>query len=150
MDKFKQNEIRGRTLFSEWCNQRNYISNLEYSQGKYDVYDAQMKVNGKRVIVEIKVRDIKYINYNTHMLESSKLTGLKSISQEGDKIYYCNFFGENDLYVYNITDVDNNYSYKYLDKTTAVDKGKTDKKIVELDSSTAMKFRKVNNQWVKV
>lgn len=49
----------------------------------------------QKMVVEIKVRDIEYLDYDTHLLEASKL---KSMLRASKNALYVNFFGDNNLW----------------------------------------------------
>ena len=62
---------------------------------------------GNKVVAEIKVRDIKYKDYSTHLMELDKFMNMTKAKIDNDCALgmYFNFFGDDDLYIYNISDI---------------------------------------------
>ena len=56
--------------------------------------DYYFTYKDKKVVAEIKVRDIKYEGYDTHLMEVSKYKSLMKDKKnsQSDTAYYINFF----------------------------------------------------------
>ena len=71
MDKFNELELNGRKLLESFLIQVG-ATNLYPTEDKYAPVDYYFTYNDKKVVAEIKVRDIKYEGYDTHLMEVSK------------------------------------------------------------------------------
>lgn len=110
--------------------------------------DCTFKYNNISYAVEIKVRDEKYKDYPTHMLEQGKLNGMIDYKNTNglDVMMYANFFGDY-LYLYRL---DNKYDTESLRlvRTTAENNGYRNKEIIWLDVSNAVKYHKEESKWI--
>ncbi len=99
MNKFEELENKGRTLLKSFLNQLG-ATEQQPTTDKYDPVDYYFTYKGKKVVAEIKCRDIKYKDYDTHLIEDSKLKALLKAKEDNgcDYAYYINFFGENIVY----------------------------------------------------
>lgn len=60
---------------------------------------------------------------------------------------YCNFFGPDCLYIYNLQDVDtSSIKQMTLNRCTMSNRGFTNKKIIELPTSSAQKYKRVEGK----
>ena len=75
MDKFDELELNGRKLLESFLIQVG-ATNLHPTEDKYAPVDYYFTYNDKKVVAEIKVRDIKYEGYDTHLMEVSKYKSL--------------------------------------------------------------------------
>lgn len=155
MNKFDQLESEGRQLFKEILDQQK-ITTGQPSQNLYDTYDYSYTNNGNNVGVEIKKRDIKYLNYPTHFMELSKYNSLCQLvdNKTFDKILYVNFFGDKIAYFYSLKNIRNAIANKKItistircNKTTAINKGKVDKEIIELPLELGIRLEKIGDKW---
>ena len=150
MDKFDELELNGRKLLESFLIQVG-ATNLYPTEDKYAPVDY------KKVVAEIKVRDIKYEGYDTHLMEVSKYKSLvkdKKDSQS-DTAYYINFFTDGtkvNAYWYSVSSIRNfgTIDYKYCPTTTAVDNGNYYKKVIMIPSNKAQRFALVNGRWNNV
>ena len=71
MDKFDELELNGRKLLESFLIQVG-ATNLYPTEDKYAPVDYYFTYKDKKVVAEIKVRDIKYEGYDTHLMEVSK------------------------------------------------------------------------------
>lgn len=148
MSKFTESEIIGRNKFKSWLDAIG-ATDIEFTKELYCAVDCVFTYKNIRFAAEIKVRAEKYKDYDTHMLEQSKLTGMilyKEENKEIDKIIYTNFFGDW-LYIYGLK---NWYETETMElaRTTAVYSGVRDKEIIWLEADKAIKFKK-GEQWEK-
>ena len=106
MDKFQELENKGRKLIESFLKQAN-ITDWQPTEGKYDWVDGYFTHKGNKVVAEIKVRDIKYKDYSTHLMELDKFMNMTKAKIDNDCALglYFNFFGDDDLYIYNIRDI---------------------------------------------
>lgn len=156
MNKFQQLEQEGRKLFQEILDQRN-ITTGQPSKNLYDVYDYSYTNKGKNIGVEIKKRDLRYLNYPTHFMEVTKFNSLMKLIKEGqfDGIVYANFFGETVAYLYSVQTIAKGIregkikvSTVPCNKTTAIDNGKVDKQIIELPLEYGIRCEKMAGEWI--
>ena len=75
MDKFDELELNGRKLLESFLIQVG-ATNLHPTEDKFAPVDYYFTYNDKKVVAEIKVRDIKYEGYDTHLMEVSKYKSL--------------------------------------------------------------------------
>lgn len=123
-----------------------------FTTNPMDIADSIFKTKDKTILVEIKHRNIKYLNYPTHIMEYKKLVALyeKSNKLKCDGIFYVNFFGDNDLIIYS-QKAFNSASQTNMEckKTTAVNTGYINKDVLMLDSNLGQHFKKINEKWIK-
>ena len=66
---------------------------------------------------------------------------------------YFNFFGDNDLYIYNISDINTiecEVTSLWCVKTTAADNGYTYKQMLNIPTTKALVFKRKDGIWYKV
>ncbi|WP_321426428.1 hypothetical protein [uncultured Bacteroides sp.] len=99
MDKFQELENKGRTLLKSFLDQIG-ATDQQPTTDKFNPVDYYFTYKGKKVVAEIKCRDIKYKDYNTHLIEDSKLKALLKAKENNDCdfAYYINFFGKDIVY----------------------------------------------------
>ncbi len=99
MDKFQESENKGRTLLKSFLDQIG-ATDQQPTTDKFDPVDYFFTYKGKKIVAEIKCRDIKYKDYDTHLIEDSKLRALLKAKEDNgcDIAYYINFFGEDTVY----------------------------------------------------
>jgi len=152
MDKFSQSEQIGRTLLKSFLDQYGAI-NQQPTTDKYNPVDYYFEYKGQKVVAEIKCRDIRYMNYSTHIIEETKLKNLLQAKKDGNcnYAYYINFFGDY-VYWYNTGKIIKNATIHnlYCNRTTAEYNGKTDKLIREIPTGLAMKFVKTDGKWSRM
>lgn len=155
MNNFEINENKGRTLLKTFLDQVGATEQHE-STGKYDPVDYYFSYKGKTVVAEIKVRDKKYEDYPTHLIELSKYKALIKDMKDNklDVAYYINFFVDKDTvttYFYSTSTI-RKYAIRdnfYCNKTTAVYSGKKDKDVLLIPTDKAQIFIMKNNRWCK-
>lgn len=147
MSNFQKTEDIGREKFQSWL-EAIKATDIVYTEDKYCAVDCTFKYNNTSYAVEIKVRDVKYKDYPTHMLEQGKLNGMIDYKNTNglDVMMYANFFGDY-LYLYRL---DNKYDTESLRlvRTTAEDNGYRSKEIIWLDASNAVKYHKEESKWI--
>ena len=72
MNKFLFSEEEGRREFKSFLNQSKSSSDWQPDKDPSDTVDGFFKLNNKKIVVEIKTRDSKYLNYSTHVMEINK------------------------------------------------------------------------------
>ena len=152
MDNFDKAENKGRALLESFLNQAN-ITDWQPTTDKYDGVDGYFTHNGKKTVAEIKVRNIMYLDYPTHYLELIKYNHMIDILNEGGATvgFYCNFFGDDILYIYNILNAaDCEISWEWCKKTSAADNGETYKQMINIPTVKALKFKRVDGIWKKI
>lgn len=101
MTKFEESELRGRKLLKEFLETR--VDKYGFTEDLYARLDAYFRVSNIVVSVEIKLRDKKYEDYSTHLMECEKYDAMISDKNRrgiSGSLYAC-FFGDDTLYLYN-------------------------------------------------
>lgn len=152
MNEFQESEQKGKILFQSFL---NYIKpDQSYPTiNEYDPVDYYFIKDGIKVIVEIKVRNQKYENYPTHLIELDKYCNIthQKIEQKCQMALYCNFFGDDKLYVYNLKRINtcnSKITNRLCAKKTVVDKGLENKIFLELNTRLASVFIRQNGIWI--
>ena len=158
MDKFEQSELKGRKLFKSLLESQN-IKDSQASTLKYDTADYYYRNRkGQQIGVEIKTRSIQYECYDTHFMELAKYNSLMKKIKDGEVVnaVYANFFGEDSAYLYPIGIIQRGLKdgsikivSRYCPVTTAINKGKMMKQVIEIPRSLAWRYEFKNNQWIK-
>lgn len=159
MDKYDQYEQDGRILFKSILDQCN-ITDQHPSTEKYDTLDYYYSSPKKDGLagVEIKVRDTKFLNYSTLVMEVSKFKAnvARLQSKELDRAYYVNFIGCDTAYIFNLRDIIRagidgkiQQGYMYAPKTTAEYSDKVLKKVLYLPKEIGLKLTRVGDKWIK-
>lgn len=152
MNKFQEAENKGREYFKEWLKQIG-VEEYTFAPNDYDVVDCDFEFKGKRLTTEIKVRDSKYRNYPTHIMELSKYNNVMQYITDNkmDNGIYANFFGEDWLYIYSIKKIDTTeIEMMGAPRTTAGYQGWTSKEMINLPTNTAQIFNRINNKWTRI
>lgn len=154
MNKFKESELIGRKYCKSWLDEVGAI-NVEFTKDKWDVVDVCFEYSNKSIAAEIKVRDEKYRKYKTHFMELNKLINVTNYVDKNNKdgALYMNFFGENWLYIYKVSQIStNNIKNWNLVVTTAEDNGSKMKDIIEIPTNLAQIYNRLNkeSQWKRV
>ena len=149
MDKFDELELNGRKLLESFLIQVG-ATNLYPTEDKYAPVDYYFTYKDKKVVAEIKVRDIKYEGYDTHLMEVSKYKSLVKDEKDSqsDTAYYINFFTDGtkvNAYWYSVSSIRN---FGTID--TAADNGNYYKKVIMIPSNKAQRFALVNGRWSKI
>ena len=151
-NKFIESDSYGRELLKELALQMG-CTDIEETEGDYYPTDLYFKIKEKAVVSEIKVRDIKYENFDTHMMEVGKFNSLikdKNDMHKDAAIYVC-FFGDDICYWYKSSDI---YKYAKRDRipcnrTTAIYTGKKMKDVLLIPRDIGCKFIRENGEWIK-
>ena len=108
MDNFLAMERKGRDLFKSLLEDGN-ITKYKESTGRYNPVDFYLIHNEDKIVAEIKCRDVRYVNYPTHLMETEKLKSLLAVKDTHDckAAWYVNFFGEDICFIYNADKVKN-------------------------------------------
>lgn len=151
MNKFQENEIKGRKLLEELLlsigvERRNMFPSI----GRMNPVDFFFIHNKRKFCVEIKVRDERYKNSETHFLELKKAENMEieRIKNECSDAIYVNFFGEDTAIIYNLKNTKSyNLTEVKCNRYTAVSANKIPKKIIECPASEGLWLKKLNNVW---
>jgi hypothetical protein len=157
-NNFLTAEEIGRQIFRQLLIQQG-VKHSAPSKRDFDSLDYYyLNSRGKKVGVEIKCRNPKYEKYPTHLMEYKKFTSmlLKVVQKQIDEAYYCCIFGDW-IYMYNLKTItqylNNNQcrvSSGMFNKTTVVDKGQTQKLMLNLQPDWAIIYHKEDGLWIKV
>lgn len=150
MNKFTESELKGRNILKSFLDQVGATNQMP-TEDEYNPVDYYFTYKEKKVVAEIKCRDIKYLNYPTHLMEVSKYNALMKDKQNKqlDTAYYINFFGENIAYWYSNSTI-RKYAtkdIKYCNRTTAENRGCTNKSVLLIPTDKAQIFIRKNGIW---
>ena len=148
-NKFLENEKIGRELWFNFCQCKKLGTN-EFTKNIYDTIDSILTTKGgNKIAIEIKVRDIKYLDYDTHLLEVNKLKSMLSVSKNA---LYVNFFGDNDLIIYDKNAFQNAVGeIKACRRKTSFKSDYVDKEVLFLDSKLGIRYTKdEEGDWIKL
>lgn len=155
MNKFTASEIIGRNLLKSFLDQVQ-ATNQQPTEDQFNPVDYYFTLQGKNAVAEIKVRDKKYLKYDSHLMEVSKLKALLKDKEEKnlDSAWYVNFFIDGDTTYCYMYSTDSVIKYgrktsKLCPKTTAVTSAKVDKQVIEIPTYCAQKIKRVTNKWQK-
>lgn len=151
---YQVRENIGRKYFTSWLKDIG-VTEYEFTADPYAVVDCDFNFKDKDITAEIKVRDIKYKDYTTHLMELNKYINIQNYVTKNNKngAIYANFFGENWLYVYKVNNINTSYiRSKELVVATSEDKGMTNKDIIEIPTDTAQIFyrKNINTKWTRI
>lgn len=152
MDNFALAEGRGRELLLSLLEQGT-VTDIEFTKGKYEAVDCNYTSNGYKVSAEIKVRNERYKDYSTHLMEVSKLNNMFKYNRENNRDVgvYVNFFGDNWCYMYQIHRLINLIPEdKLLHRTSAEYNGYTNKSVIHIPTDLAQIYYREdsNSEWV--
>ena len=161
MNKFLFSEEEGRREFKSFLDQSKSSSDWQPTKDPSDTVDGFFKLNNKKIVVEIKTRDSKYLNYSTHVMEINKYMNMtkKKIDNNCYTGLYVNIFGDlnkgiyDTMYIYNLKDINSNNceliaGYSNID--TANNGGKKVKQFYNIRTRYAQKFKKIDNKWIQI
>ena len=152
MSSFQECELKGRSWFTELLTQSG-ATDLAPTTDIYDKVDYYFTNKGKKIVAETKCRDLKYLNYDEHIIEETKYWSLREakIAQNCDDAYYVNFFGEDVAIIYTINAIIK-HSRKdtlWCNKTTSVYSGKKDKEVYYIPMECGQMYKKEDGIWCK-
>lgn len=152
MNKFIESDAYGRKLLKELIEQFN-ATNIEETEDEYYPTDLYFNLKDISIVAEIKVRDIQYESYDTHLMEVNKYLALVKDKADCNKdlaIYVC-FFGDDICYWYKSSDIKKyaTRQTKRCNRTTAIYTGKKEKDCLMIPKNRGKKFIKVNGVWSK-
>lgn len=153
MNNFTKAENRGRDYFQSWLSDIS-ATEIEFTADLYECVDCNFKYKDCSITAEIKVRDLRYRHYQTHIMEVIKYNNVVKYKREHNKdlALFVNFFGENWLYVYQVNKIPLD-AVKMWDvpRTTAEDTGRIYKDMIEIPTEIAQIFYRPNKEskWEK-
>lgn len=147
--EFEIRELIGRKAFDEVYGSHCSNIKIEYTDYKFETYDAFFSFtnsNGKKkyVVIEIKVRSADYSSY---IFEEKKSVSMNKVYKElgvdkdDVKLLYVNFT-PSAAYIYDVTNIDSKYSTSTLkcNKNTVYSTSdKVSKEVYYLPTSDAIK-----------
>lgn len=154
MNEFSKREDIGREYFQSWLTELG-IEDAEFTSDPFEVTDCNFTYKDKAITAEIKVRDEKYRKYTTHFMELNKYINIQNYVDKNKKdgALYVNFFGENWCYIYTVNQINiSKIDTINLARTTAEDKGKRDKEIINIPTSLAQIYHRQNKEskWSRI
>lgn len=155
MDKFEEAEQKGRRILETFLQQVD-ATDLQPTKDKYAPVDYYFKLKGQQIVAEIKVRDKRYEDYDTHLMEVSKYNSLVTEKRLKKAVaaYYINFFVDGETinaYWYETKDIHKSgiKETRYCNRTTAQYGGGTYKNLILIPKNKAYRFTFKNNKWQK-
>lgn len=140
MNGFQNYENTGRKKAKLLFDKLN-ITEYEFSKGEFDSFDGRFTWRGVKYILEIKDRQIRSTAYSTAIMEVDKLKSLIDLKEADEQICYLNFYTDNVAVMFTNKDIKKGtITQKMCNKTTAVERGKRLKKVVEINIDNAEKF----------
>lgn len=150
MNEFQKAEQKGREQFLTLLQQIE-ATDIVFTEDEFDRTDCYFTFKGRRLTAEIKVRNIAHNQYPTHLLEVSKLEALVEIQKEQqlDNFWYVNFFNDGVCCIYDRQRIKQGgkIQYYHCNRTTVVDNGKINKKMIELDRKVALTLQYNGEKW---
>lgn len=146
IDNFLQAELEGRTKFNLITKQNPYITDLEFTNDRYDSLDCYFRYRGKLFGVEIKNRNSYYNVWNIEVWKFEAMNNL--IKQNKIQGGYFAVFYKSDCYLYDFQTIKDCYekfgvSDMWAKKQTVINSTYTNKKIISLPVELA----KIKNIW---
>lgn len=153
MDRFQAAEQIGRDKFLQLLQQIG-ATDIEFTKDQFDKTDCYFTYKDYKITAEIKVRNMNYDQYNTHLMEVKKYKALKEIvkDQQLAGFWYVNFFNNGVCCIYSQSKINKHtirVVYKHCNRTTAIDTGKVDKRVLEIDRNVALTILFNGNKYVK-
>lgn len=152
MNKFTESELKGRNILKSFLDQVGATNQMP-TLDEYNPVDYYFTYKEKKVVSEVKVRDIRYLGYPTHLIERSKLNSLIQARKDNgcDIAYYINFFGDNVAFWYSTDSIIRNATPDTIrcNRTTAVYSGTTDKSVLLIPTIKAQIFIRKEGIWSK-
>ena len=160
-EQSRKHEREGRREFKSFLDQSKSSSDWQPTEDDYNHVDGYFKLDGKLIVVEIKTRAKKYLNYPTHIIEIDKYLNIthEKINHNCYTGLYVNIFGDlengiyDTMYIYNLKDINSSnceMSVTYANRTTAKNTGKVSKQFYLIPSRYAQKFKKIDNKWIQI
>lgn len=156
--KFKIAESKGRITFAELCSQLKL--DITFTDNQFDRMDFIMRTDNtfktkyQSIGGEIKNRNPQDIKYSTHLLSVDKIINLLKYNPNAG--LYVLIFGD-DLFIYNVRKIyqlvkDNilKIETKYLPKSTILNKGYKDYKVILVPKKYGMHFKRINGIWLSL
>lgn len=102
-ERFNEAEIKGRKKIEDFLKNRG-VNEFNFTIGQYCQTDVILSKDDKVYTIEIKDRGKKYENYNTFLIEKSKIDYMAKLYKEGktSNSYICQIFGDN-FYFFSFT-----------------------------------------------
>jgi hypothetical protein len=117
MSDYQKAEEKGRAKFLKWAQKKQEIQVLELSNDPSSSWDAKIISGNTYFVVEIKDRDCKIDTYPDFLLEKKKYDNLK-LTFPDKKILYFNTFSDDNILMWDITEIKNKVHIKYFYKST--------------------------------
>lgn len=151
MNNFQKSEEEGRSLLKSLLDQAG-ATDQQPTQDKFDPVDYYFTYKDKKVVAEVKVRNEKYLNCETHIIEDKKLKSLLQAKEDNncDCAYYINFIGDTAFWYTTSTIQRTGKADNMLcNKTTATPSNKISKEIIYIPTSEAQVYVFKNGKWAK-
>lgn len=152
MSEFELSELKGRKLMKEFLETR--VDKVVFTKNLYARLDGYFRVCNKVASVEIKIRDKYYETFDTHLMEVGKYNAMVQDKEKHNlnSSFYACFFGDDTLYLYNISKVIDNsvIEKRKCPKTTAARSEYVWKDCYMIDRNVAVVFKKINGEWIRL
>ncbi len=154
MSEFQEMDDKGRLIFQGYCIAQPWCKFARKSKNDDAAWDVSYSGNNDEVIIgEIKVRSYNSTDYNDWMLEVKKINGLNKVynkmkkydPKQNIKIHYINIFKDNEIMIWDITNLVYTSTIEELPATTCGNQNKKDKEVTYLPTYQAIINTKTNN-----
>ncbi len=143
---YQQMDDIGRAKFEGYCMATKWCKFSRKSKDEFAHWDVSYYSGDTVVIGEIKDRKCNSDDYSTWILQEDKLNELKKIKQKvilrnptaNVKVHYINFFEDNEMFVWDITDMALKSVETALPKTYCGDTSLKNKQIIYLPTNTTI------------
>ena len=105
---YQNDDQKGRDLFIKFCSQQPKFTFNRAARKEYAKWDVSYYQNNQTFIGEIKVRDYESDAFGEWFIQADKLEALKELQKQiaGAKISYINFYNDNLIRIWDLTDLD--------------------------------------------
>jgi hypothetical protein len=144
MDKFEQQDSKGRERFKTFCKRKQWCKHHKDATEQYSHWDTSYFSGTTMVIGEVKERNYESSTYSDWYGEVYKYNELMKIKDKlaakgkNVRVHYINIFTNDDIIIWDITDITLEGFKMELAKTTLEDNGTTNKAMYRLWKAQAV------------
>jgi hypothetical protein len=105
---YQNDDQKGRDLFRLFCSQQSKFTFHREARQEFAKWDVSYYLGKQQFIGEIKVRDYNCDAFGTWYLQADKLEALQALQKKAPntKISYINFYNDNMMRIWNLSDLD--------------------------------------------
>lgn len=138
MDIYEQQDNVGREIFKTFCKRKQWCKHHKDATEQYSHWDTSYYSGTTMVIGEVKERTYESSAFSDWYMETFKYNELMKIKDKYQakgmdvRIHYINLFSDNQVIIWDITNMSLNQVRRTLGATTLEDKGTRDKMMYQL------------------